>query len=465
MKQRSLLRQITAGLTATMVVASLCGIGWLYLKAKWTDIALREQTLLDQAHVIAGYLTIKAEGSVELNLPPRLADAYNSPASPYRYAIRDASGQFLFDGAPAVAPLPEIFKRGRKLYEYDRDGRGPLHVFGAALKTEVGHRTFFVQVEQQSRDPDYLEAAVIDEFLTDGDWLEILFLFVLLGVSVVIVKHAITPLTRISKLAETIGPNSANVRLPLDGVPLEILPLVRSMNSVLDRLEQGLQHQREFNANAAHQLRTPLAVLLANIETLKNPEVASRLRVDVEHMSRIVSQLLLVARLETLSLNPDETIDLNGAAADIAAGFAPLALASNKTIELLRSDAPVIARTSAFALRAALGNLIENSINHTPAGTAVRIRVTKGPAIEVMDSGPGIPADQRELVFERFWRGDRSKNGAGLGLAIVQRIMAALNGSVTVADAPGGGALFTLVFPAVAAAPIQTANEPALTEA
>ena len=237
--------------------------------------------------------------------------------------------------------------------------------------------------------------AVVDEFITDGGWLGILFLLVLLGVSLWIVKRAIAPITQISKLAESIGPTNANIRLPVDQVPLEILPLVRSMNSALDHLEQGLQQQREFNANAAHQLRTPLSVLMANMDDLKEPEVANRLRTDVEHMSRIVSQLLLVARLEHSPINLDEIVDLNDAAADIAASLAPLALASGKSIELIRSDEPVVIRTNTFAVRAALGNLIENAIRHTPEGTSVRLRVTHRPSIEVMDSGPGIPVEQR----------------------------------------------------------------------
>ena len=462
MKPYSLSRRITIGLTITMIAASLCAFGWLYLKAEWTDTGLRKQALLDQARVIGSYLTVNENGSVELNLPARLAEAYSSPGSAYRYAIRDESGQFIFDGSTHVGPLPAISNIGRKLYDYDPDGAGPYHVFGAALQTVVGRRTFFVQVEQQAKEPNHAGKAAVDEFLTDGGWLEIIFLFVLLAVSIWIVKGAIAPLTRISKLAETIGPNNANIRLPVDNVPLEILPLVRSMNSALDHLEEGLQRQREFNANAAHQLRTPLAVLLANIDALKDTEVADRLRTDVEYMSRIVSQLLLVARLETLSVHLDETVDLNIAAADIAASFAPLALASHKTIELSRSDAPVIVRTGTFALRTALGNLIENAINHTPSGTAVRIRVTNRPAIEVMDSGPGIPADRRAIVFERFWKGDRNKNGAGLGLSIVDRIMKALQGAVTVGDAVGGGALFTLEFPVTAVPPAGRSVELAL---
>jgi signal transduction histidine kinase len=464
LKPYSLLRRITVGLTVSMVIASVCAFGWLYLKAKWTDVVLHEQTLLDQARVIAGYLKVDKDGSVDLVLPPRLAEAYSSPEGPYHYAVRDANGQFVFDGKPAVGPLPPISNGGRKLYDYDPDGQGPLHVFGAALKTTAGQRTFYVQVEERAHASNYLRNEVIDEFLTDGGWLEILFLFVLLGVSVWIVKRAIAPLTRISRLAETIGPAHANVRLPIDEVPLEILPLVRSMNAALDRLEQGLQRQREFNANAAHQLRTPLAVLMANMDMLKDADVANRLRTDVDHMSRIVSQLLLVARLETLSINLDELVDLNDAAADIAASFAPLALAVGKSIELSRSDSPVPIRTSGFALRVALGNLIENAINHSPIGTSVHIRVTARPAIEVMDHGPGVRAEQRALIFERFWRGDRSTGGAGLGLSIVDRVMKALHGSVTISDVPGGGALFTLYFTAAGAAANELKREPTLSD-
>ena len=462
MKRYSLLRRITVSLTITMLIASLCAFGWLYLKARWTDIALREHTLLDQAKVIASYLVVDSNGSVDLDLPPRLAEAYTGPESRYRYAIRDASGQFLFDGGMTVGPLPAFSDRGGKLYDYDPDGNGPLHTFGAALHTVVGHRDLYVQVEQQAQSPGYLKKAVVDEFLTDGGWIEIVFLFVLLGVSIWIVKRALTPLTQISKLAEGIGPTNASIRLPADKVPAEILPLVNSMNDALDRLDHGLQRQREFNANAAHQLRTPLAVLTANIDTLKDPEVATRLRTDVEHMSRIVSQLLLVARLETLSVNFEEIVDLNDAVAEIAAGLAPLAVGDNKSIALARCDQPVVVRTSNFALRAALGNLIENAINHTPQGTTVRLRVTSQPSIEVMDSGPGIPPEHRTLLFDRFWRGDRTTGGAGLGLAIVERIMKTLHGAVEVGDAPGGGALFTLVFPRAALVPADKVSAPEL---
>ena len=446
MKPYSLLRRITISLSITIVLAATCTYGWLYLKSRSTEIALREETLFDQAKVIAGYLIVNSSGVVELDVPPRLAEAYTSPRASFRYAVRDERGQLLFTSGNSVAPLPALTKYLHELYDYDPDGPGPLHIYGAAVETIVGGKRFFTQVEQQTSDSDYLNESVFEEFLTDGMWLQIPFLLIVLGVSVFIIKRALGPLTRVSKLAESIGPASSDVRLPTADVPREVLPLVRAMNSALDRLDHGLKRQREFNANAAHQLRTPLAVLMANIDTLGDTAIAGRLRTDVEHMGRIVSQLLLVARLETLSIKLDEVVELNSTAADIAAGLAPLALASSKTIELIRSDQPIFVRSSTFALREALGNLIENAISHTPAGTRVRLRVTNEPAIEVIDCGPGVPTEQRARIFERFWRGDQSKGGAGLGLAIVDRIMKALHGSVTVGDGPDGGALFALRF-------------------
>src|SRR5665213_1203862 len=137
-----------------MLIAGLSAFGWLYLKTKWTDTTLREQTLFDQAKMIAGYLKLNGNNSITLNLPSRLAEAYSSPESEYHYAVRGENGQFLFDSGIAVSALPVLSRNRRKLYDYDPDGPGPLHVFGAALQTEVGQRTVFVQVERKTHDPD-----------------------------------------------------------------------------------------------------------------------------------------------------------------------------------------------------------------------------------------------------------------------------------------------------------------------
>ena len=139
-------------------------------------------------------------------------------------------------------------------------------------------------------------------------------------------------------------------------------------------------------------------------------------------------------------------VDLCLIARQAAENLGPIAISTHKTLEVDEPAGPVFIRGNGFVVNVAISNLIENALNHSPPGEAVRIRVTPNPSVEIHDSGPGIPAEFREKIFERFWRGEASKEGAGLGLAIVRRIMHALNGTVSVADAHEGGALFTLSF-------------------
>jgi signal transduction histidine kinase len=306
---------------------------------------------------------------------------------------------------------------------------------------------FTTQVEQTAFRARSLGRSVFNEFITDGGWLGIPFLVALLGVTGLTVRRALSPLDELSTLAAKINPGSTDVRLPHVGIPREILPLVHSINSALDRLDEGLRQQREFTANAAHQLRTPLAVLSANIDMMGDARAAAKLRYDVELMSRMVTQLLLVARLETLNIRLDEEVELCSAAGEAAENLGSVAVSMSKTLEVVEPSGPVFVRGNRSVIVAAVRNLIENALNHSPTGGAVRIRVTSTPSIEVHDAGPGIPPEMREKIFERFWRGEKSKEGAGLGLSIVRRIMQALGGSVSVSNGPHGGARFSLVFP------------------
>ena len=442
----SISRRIVVSLAVTTVIAGFCEYGWLYLKAASTASALRERTLIQQARDIAGFLVIDGNDKVDLVLPARLAEAYNNSESAYHYTVREEHGALIFTSGPSVGPLPVFNNRRQTVFDYDPDGPGPLHVFGAAVKVTVGGRTFVTQVEQTAIESQFLSSSVAEEFLTDGGWLQFPFLAALLGVSVIVVKRSLRPLKEISRTAELIDSTKSGVRLPTGNVPDEIKPLVAAVNLALDRLDEGLTRQREFNANAAHQLRTPLAVLTANIDAMSDHMTASKLRQDVELMSRIVSQLLLVARLETDSIATDQKVELNRLATDVATNLAPLAVSCGMQLEVIRSPGEVSICGSSQALTAALGNLIENAISHTPTGTKITVRVVDEPAIEVIDTGHGISLEARDRIFDRFWKGDRCGKGAGLGLAIVSRIMTTLHGSVSVTDAPGGGALFKLTF-------------------
>jgi signal transduction histidine kinase len=444
---RSISWRIFVRLAITAVLMSMFAYGWVYWQAQSTEIAVRQRALLDQAKHIASYLHLDERGELTLKLPQAIVDSYSSTTGAQRYAIRDQDGTVLFGSGRGTGPLSLFRQLTQAAYDYDPDGPGPLHMYGAAVKSNLNGRLFFTQVEEDVLDAEYLRAAVNEEFLTDGGWLQAPFLLAWLAVSMLAVRRALAPLKQVSRVAEEIDPATPNTRLPTRNVPTELVPLVNAINLALDRLEHGLMHQREFNANAAHQLRTPLAVLSANIETMQDKSSAAKLTYDIQLMNRIVNQLLLVARLETMSHLPNETVDLLAIATDVAGNLAPLAIASGKHLEILNGAGPIFVQANAEALRAALTNLVENALSHTPSETTVSIRLTQEPTVEVVDCGPGVPPDKRDQIFERFWKGDRNRKGAGLGLAIVKHIMTALQGSVSISDNPGGGAAFTLKFP------------------
>jgi signal transduction histidine kinase len=210
-------------------------------------------------------------------------------------------------------------------------------------------------------------------------------------------------------------------------------------------LARQLDIQREFIADAAHELRTPLGVLRARIDTMGNETAAVPLRNDVDAMARTVNQLLDVAEVETLEVRDDERADLLEVCAATVAHLAPLALARGKSVALVGAERPVWVRGNAEALMQAVRNLLENAVAHTAPGTTATINLDPSGVIRVSDRGPGVAPEHRELVFRRFWRRDRRRTGsAGLGLAIVARVVKAHGGSIAVGDGFGGGAMFSL---------------------
>ncbi len=426
-------------------VAVLVAFAWLYWKNYQVQGLLRDRALVAQAQDIGQHLSVRSNGSIQLKLPARLEEAYNEDRGAYHYSVRDATGELLMSSAASVGAMPHIGRQNFAVYDYNPKAGG-RHVFGAAAAVQVDDRSFVVQVEQSHPGGDSLGARVTQEFLTDGGWLCVPFLATLLAISAVTVRRSLAPLRKLSTVAAKIGPADADLRFPEGGVPREVLPLVRAINSALDRLEVGFRQQREFTANAAHQLRTPLAVLTANIDLLPDQAVSTSLRSDLEAMSRLVTQLLLVARLEASTVDLEQMVDLGEVARETVISLGPIAVAAGKTIAVDADNVHTLVRGNSSLIRDALENLVENAIVHTPEGSNVLIRVNRGMRIDIADTGPGIPPELQEKIFERFWRGDHSQSGAGLGLSIVRRVMDVLGGTVSVSECPGGGAVFTLQF-------------------
>jgi signal transduction histidine kinase len=189
----------------------------------------------------------------------------------------------------------------------------------------------------------------------------------------------------------------------------------------------------------------PLSILRTRLDILEDQETGRALRQDVEGMAHIITQLLDIAELDAFVVDPTEKADLRSVAAEVAEFVAPLALVQGKEVALFGTTEPVWVKGNPEMLSRAIRNLAENAINHTAPGTTVEFVVEENGTVSVLDHGPGIAEDERNLIFQRFWRRDRSKAGStGLGLSIVRRIAELHSATVTLENRRPAGARFSL---------------------
>jgi signal transduction histidine kinase len=248
----------------------------------------------------------------------------------------------------------------------------------------------------------------------------------------VAVRRGLVPLERlrrsiVSRNADTLDPIGEH------GVPVEVLPLVSALNGLFARLSEAFERERRFTGDAAHELRTPLTGIKTQLQIAQSAGGAIRERalgqaeVGVDRMSRLVSQMLLLARLET---EPGELSEPESCAAgdELQAVLHTLRpLAAKHEVQLLPQNeiAAVTVRVPASMLHAALRNLLENSIKHTPPGKQITITIELTPShlqLRIVDEGPGIPPEALARVTQRFYRVAVADAGTGLGLSIVAAV-------------------------------------------
>jgi signal transduction histidine kinase len=245
--------------------------------------------------------------------------------------------------------------------------------------------------------------------------------------------------------ADRIDVDGRGARLSLAHVPDELHSLVRAVNSALQRLDDGIERRQRFLADAAHELRTPIAILQTRIESLPD-HLRGQLMLDVARLGNLANQLLDLQRLDA-DLKVFEPVNLVDLAAQVTADMAPLAIAAGDEISFDAEADTVIVTADAASLSRAIMNLIQNAVIHGGGNSAIRVGVGRDGSVRVADSGPGIAQEHRQAIFEPFNRIVPLEQGAGLGLSLVKDIVERHGGSITVGDAPGGGALFEIKLP------------------
>jgi two-component system sensor histidine kinase QseC len=413
-------------LLVTFVVASLLSIGlaigalqWLLT---WHLPAVVAHGLDEQAHWIAGRIVYDAAGR-----PAALRRQHESERvegiadKDWKYRVVDARGTALLSsdpGAAALAPDGERFDPARKKFDV-MDGGLTMHV--ATLAIEHAGQPFYVQTGVSERFALMLRGGLVVPLLENALGVAAITLVLFAIGTHATLRHLLWPLWRASSEAERIDPRNLQARLATAWMPRELRPLTAAFNRALDRLEKGYRTQQEFLAAAAHELKTPLALIRGQVELSDSPDRATLLG-DIDRMSRQVQQLLQLAEASEVGNYKFERLDLGAAACEAIAFVRRLAERAGVLLELRSPEVPVERDADRGAIFALVKNLVENAIQHSAPGALVTVQVDAA-GLAVRNAGEPVPEEHLDKLFTRFWRGpSRRDTGAGLGLAICQEI-------------------------------------------
>ncbi|AMM13175.1 MAG: ATP-binding protein [Pseudomonadota bacterium] len=361
--------------------------------------------------------------------------------------IWNRNGVLMYYSHPRV-PLAPHAELG---FSTEATARGEWRVYSAIVGDNV------VQLAQPLSIRNRLAAGVAWRTL----W-PLVLLLPLLGMAIwIIVGRGLMPLQRVTRALDTRHPEALE-HLPDNRLPEEVVPVVRALNALLDRLATALDTQKAFVADAAHELRTPLAAVQIQSQLVarakdddSRKEALDDLQAGITRATRLAEQLLALARSEPDGKNTTTPVDLH-ALLDECVGASVL-VAQQRGVDLgIEATEAATVTGDPNALRVMFNNLIDNATKYTPDGGRVDVclRVDEGrPVVEISDNGPGIPAEERERVFDRFYRvgasADRARTdvaGSGLGLAIVRRIAEQHGAAVSLAESKGGGLLVSIRF-------------------
>jgi len=447
---RSLRQQLLRWLVTPLAVLLVSGALLSYAVALRSANVAYDRALLDPALTLAAHVKTVGDRSV-VDLPKVAQDMLRADSVDRRYlSVTSAAGELLA-GQTEVPKPPSMAPDGHRMFYDSRVAGEKVRV--AALFLPSAEGPIVIQVAETLFKRNRLAREILV-----GETIPALLIAVVAMVLVWFgIRRSLAPLER---LRAEIAERSARDLRPLDGsyAPSEVRPLVHTLNELLLDLHDALGAQQRFTANAAHQLRTPLAGLQTQVElALRQPAPTAlvhslkQLHGATVRASHLANQLLALARAEPGGHRAEapRPIDLRSVAQDAASLWVPRALLKDLDLGFELEPAPILG--DARLLRDLLDNLLENAIRYTPDSGRITVRTTTAgeqSVLSVEDDGPGIAQQERSQVFQRFYRvPGAAGDGSGLGLAIVQEIVNAHGATISIDDgAQGRGTLISVRF-------------------
>jgi signal transduction histidine kinase len=388
------------------------------------------------AKVAAEAVMRRADGGLAVRMTPELLEARRETPSAW-FVAEDAQGHSVSFGRVPFE-FASMLGRLHGITHGDLRGRVSEHGLSVVVRSETGPAGELTIL-------GHGKLTAVTMVLVIAANVLMLPIFALLAVvtivlTTLIVRRSLAGVARIASEADRIDINQRGLRLTESEVPKEIGPLVSAVNQALARLDQGYERQRRFIASAAHELRTPIAILRAKID-VADDQTARALSADVARLATLAEQLLDLHRMEHAERK--DRLDPAALARRVVANLAPLLIAADKSVEVTVSRSGTVLGDEG-AIERVVSNLVQNAAEHGARNIIVRVC---GTSIEVEDDGPGIPAEDRERVFEPFQRLRPRSTGAGLGLNLVQQVVERHGGRITILDGTAGGVLVRIDLP------------------
>lgn len=418
-----------------------------------------DRALVEVARDVSLHLG-SANGKLTLDLPDAARKLlFSDPEDTVYFDVSTTAGQRV-DGTAIAPPSVPLSTMPSEQSLYDGEINGvPVRIvqMAVAANPSMGRPSALVRIAETKRKRNELAREILASVVLPQVLL-ILIAGVLVWVGVV---RGLSPLEQVRKAVASRSKQDWSP-VVVAGVPGEVRPLLDSINELLANLDGALTLQTRFISDAAHQLQTPMAALLTQLELAMREADPAQMRLSLEkvragldRLSRVVSQILLLARNEPearrkITMAP---VDLNALALDVSTNWVAEAIKKRIDLGFEGCDSPVWVEGDAMRLRDLCDNLIDNAIRYSRDGgrVTVRVAVSPQPSVAVSDDSPNIPLHERERIFERFHRLlGNTADGSGLGLAIVKEIAHLHGAEITLHDdSDGVGHTFTVAFPAV----------------
>jgi signal transduction histidine kinase len=442
----SLALRLALGFSLAFASTALLVVGVQAVLAERFGHLVTRMSMQGQTEDIFDGFVLDAERRVVgVRLEPDEAVGFDDFFANLKYRVLDETGQ--------VVASSEADRRSMLAARSIREQPGFFGVvsfdgrdfFVGAWQREVHGRRYVLQLARSDRFEllarEALSPAITETVLLLGTLSAVIFALA----GALAVRSVLRPIRAAEAAARNVGGRNLAARLPEDRMPAEIRPLVHAFNGVLQRLERSFQEQERFIANAAHELKTPLALARARVEVGLDGEAdRARLLHDLDAMGRQVHQLLQLAQVADPQAMRRGLVRPQDVAREVLDHLAFKAHRSDVTLHLLEPAVNVQIEADTGALFVLVKNLVENALEFSPPGSDVIVRLDDQ-GLSVDDHGPGVPAEHREQVFERFWRAPgQDRPGSGLGLALVREIAFAHGWAVSCGEARGGGASFSV---------------------